>query len=138
MNTPTIPTLPPFIPRKPIKYKPRVPAPAPLLQTLRLVSAVYDDTVPMVFLTFDRPVNALAMVVGAVTVNDGTFNNGVYGGIGGPGIESPTVISVVLERIGDTPAGPATLSASALSGIVAVDDGGTWAGVSGLGLPYDG
>jgi len=30
------------------------------------------------------------------------------------------------------------MDASAASGIVAVDDGGTWAGVSELGLPFDG
>jgi hypothetical protein len=107
------------------------------LQTLVLVSASYDETVPMVFLTFDRPVNALAMVVSAVTVNDGSIAPGLYGGAGVPGIESPTVISVVLARLGDTPVGPVMLNATALTGIVAVDDGGTWAGVTDVGLPFD-
>jgi hypothetical protein len=119
------------------KRRSSVMTPAPL-QTLVLVSASYDENVPMVFLTFDRPVNALAMAVGAVTVNDGSINSGIYGGVGAPGVESPTVISVVLEYLADAPVGPVTLSATALSGIVAVDDGGTWAGVSELGLPFDG
>jgi hypothetical protein len=107
-------------------------------QTLVLVSASYDDTIPMVFLTFDRAVDASALVVSAVTVKDGSIAPGLYGGDGPPGIESPTVISIVLARLGDTPAGPVTLSATALTGLVAVDDGGTWAGVSDVGLPFDG
>jgi hypothetical protein len=106
-------------------------------QTLVLVSAVYDDTVPMVFLVFDRAVDGSAFRTGQVIVNDGSLNNGVYGGIGAPGIESPTTISVVLERLGDTPAGPVTLSATSLTGVVAVDDRGTWAGLIDVGLPYD-
>jgi hypothetical protein len=39
---------------------------------------------------------------------------------------------------GAPPFGPVTLSATALTGLRAVDDGGTWAGVSDVGLPYDG
>ena len=125
-----------IIPPIPARRARKTTPPAPK-QTLVLVSASYDDTIPMVFLTFDRAVDASVFVVGAVSVNDGSIAPGLYVGAGVPGIESPTVISVVLERLGDTPAGPVTLSATALTGIVAVDDGGTWAGVSDVGLPYD-
>jgi hypothetical protein len=124
----------------PLIYRRRagVAKPRKAPQTLVLVSASYDDTIPMVFLTFDRAVNASALVVAAVTVNDGSIAPGLYGGDGPPGIESPTTISIALARLSDTPVGPVTLSASALTGLKAVDDGGTWAGVSELGLPFDG
>jgi hypothetical protein len=45
---------------------------------------------------------------------------------------------VALEFLASAPLAPVTLTATALTGIVAVDDGGTWAGVSELGLPFDG
>ena len=137
MDTPTMPTLPPFIPRKPIKYKPRV-VPAPLLQTLTLVSASYDETVPVLTLIFDRAINASAFVASQVIVTDGSINNTVYRGVGPATVEGPTRISVALVRLADAPPAPVTLTATALTGIIAVDDGGTWAGVSELGLPYDG
>jgi hypothetical protein len=137
MDTP-IQTLPPFIPRKPMKYKPRVPAPAPFLQTLALISAFYDESVPAVFLTFDRAVDASALVASQVIVNDGSIAPGIYGGVGAAGILSPTQIAVTLERLADAPVGPVTLTATASTGLVAVDDGGTWAGVADVGLPFDG
>jgi hypothetical protein len=107
-------------------------------QTLVLVSASYDENEPVLFLTFDRAVDASAFVAGQVIVNDGSFDSGVYGGVGPAGILSPTQISVVLELLSGTPPGPVTMTATALTGLAAVDDGGTWAGVSDVGLPFDG
>jgi hypothetical protein len=77
-------------------------------------------------------------VASAVIVNDGSIAPGICGGVGPAGILGPTQIAVSLERVGDAPFGPVTLTASALTGLVAADDGGTWAGVNDLGLPYDG
>jgi hypothetical protein len=91
-----------------------------------------------VFLTFDRAVNASGFVASAVIVNDGSIAPGIWGGVGPAGILGPTQIAVSLERLGDAPFGPVTLSATASTGLVAVDDGGTWAGVTDVGLPYDG
>ncbi len=53
-----------------------------------------------------------------------------------PAILNPTTIIVSLEETGPAPLPSVTLSATALTRIVAVDDGGTWAGVSGLALPF--
>jgi hypothetical protein len=52
-----------------------------------------------------------------------------------------TVVSPVLVRITMVSAGAMSgsgtkLTATAGSGIVAVDDGGTWDGVTGLALPF--
>jgi hypothetical protein len=121
--------------RKP-RAKP-TPPPAPP-QTLVLVSASYDESVPAVFLTFDRAVDAAAFVAAQVIVNDGSIAPGIWGGVGPAGILAPTQIAVSLERLGDAPVGPVMLSATASTGLTAVDDGGTWAGVSGVGLPFDG
>jgi hypothetical protein len=106
--------------------------------SLTLVSASYDESVPAVFLTFDRAVDVSAFVASQVIVNDGSIAPGIWGGVGPAGILSPVQIAVGLERLGDAPVGPVTLSATALTGLVAVDDGGTWAGVTDVGLPFDG
>jgi hypothetical protein len=114
------------------------PAEATPPQTLVLVSANYDETVPVLTLIFDRAIDASGFVAGQVIVNDGSFLNGVYGGVGPATVEGPTRISVALEFLAAAPLAPVTLTATALTGVTAVDDGGTWAGVSELGLPFDG
>jgi hypothetical protein len=103
-----------------------------------LISASYDENVPMLTLTFDRAIDASAFVAAQVVVNDGSFDNGVYGGVGPAIVDSPTTIGVALEFLASTPPAPVTLNATALTGLRAVDDGGTWAGVSDVGLPFDG
>src|SRR5258706_16154197 len=117
-----------FQPRKVPHRRPRTPIPTAPPQTLVLVSASYDESVPAVFLTFDRAVDVFAFVAAQVIVNDGSIAPGIWGGVGAAGILSPTQIAVSLERLGDAPVGPVTLTASALTGLAAVDDGGTWAG----------
>jgi hypothetical protein len=134
--------LPTFIPRRPFRHRARGGAdqtapPAPP-QTLVLVSANYDENVPVLTLIFDRAIDASAFVASQVIVNDGSLNNGVYGGVGPAMVEGPSRISVALEFLGAAPPAPVTLTATALTGLTAVDDGGTWAGVSELGLPFDG
>jgi hypothetical protein len=106
-------------------------------QTLVLVSANYDETVPVLTLVFDRAIDASAFVPGQVIVSDGSINMSVYGGVGPATMDAPTRITVPLARLGDAPLAPTTLSATASTGLRAVDDGGTWAGVSDVGLPYD-
>ena len=113
----------------------RVPTPR---ATLTLVSANYDDTVPLLSLVFDRAIDASAFVAAQVIVSDGSINMSLYGGVGPAIVEAPERISVALERLGATPLAPTTLTASAITGITAVDDGGSWAGVSDVGLPFDG
>ena len=108
------------------------------LQTLVLVSASYDEIGLTLFLTFDRAVDASGLVAAQLTVDDGSINSSIYGGVGAATVISPTQISIALVRLGDAPLAPVTLTATALTGIVAVDDGGSWAGVTDLGLPYDG
>jgi hypothetical protein len=106
--------------------------------TLVLVSASYDENVAVLTLTFDRAIDASGLSAAQITVYDGSFNSDAYAGSGAAMILSPTTIQIALVITGPASVAPVTMTASALSGIVAVHDGGTWAGVSELGLPYDG
>jgi hypothetical protein len=49
---------------------------------------------------------------------------------------TPASVRIFMNPIGEAEVGAVTLSASAASGIVAVDDGGTWSGASALALPF--
>src|SRR2546423_1059530 len=113
------------------------PAEAAVPRTLTLVSASYDQDAGTVMLAFDRAIDAAGFQGTAVALADGVFSGGTFEGAAGPpAILNPTTIIVSLEEVGPAPLPSVTLSASALTGIVAVDDGGTWAGVSGLALPF--
>jgi hypothetical protein len=108
------------------------PAPAALM----LVAASFDTVGVTALLTFDRAVDASGFVADQVTVIDGVTNASKYGGVGAATVISPTTIRVALDWIDDGPLGAVTLTATGLTGIVAVDDGGTWAGVTDLVLPF--
>ena len=112
----------------------RVPPapPAPLT----LVSATYDEAVPSVTLTFDRPVDITGFVGSAVIVDDATFTGLRYDGTGGAALGGAATVVVTLISIADPTGVAVTLDASAGNGIVAADDGGPWEGVSDLSLPF--
>ena len=114
------------------------PAPPTPPQTLVLVSAYYDESEAVLTLAFDRAVDASGLVAGQIAVDDGSFNSHTYAGSGAAVVVSPTAIQISLAITGSAAAGPVTMDASALTGLTAVDDGGTWAGVTELGLPFDG
>ena len=129
-----------FQPRKPSHRRPRptVPPDAAPPATLTLVSAYYDENEAILTLAFDRAVDASGLSAAQIMVADGSFNAHTYAGSGAAVVVSPTTIQVTLAITGAAAAGPVTMDASALTGLTAVDDGGTWAGVSELGLPFDG
>jgi hypothetical protein len=104
---------------------------------LVLTAATFDATGPNVLMTFDRAVDATGMDVGQVRLFDGetTFRN--YVGQGVMTQASPESVRVSLTELGATGAGNVSLTVLDENGIVAVDDGGTWEGVSGLALPYE-
>ena len=104
---------------------------------LTLVAAEYiamDGT--FLRLTFDRAVDVAGMVGSQITVDDAINLGERFAATGAVTVESPTRVLVVLDLIGDSTGSGTTLDAGAGNGIVAADDGGTWAGVSELGLPY--
>ena len=115
---------------------PNAPPPAPPA-ALVLVAAAYDENDAIVFLTFDRPVNVAAFDGSAVFLGDPTFNSTAYAGTSPAYLDAPTVVRVVLTATGPYFNTEVDLNVSGVNGIVAVDDGGTWAGTGGiLFLPY--
>ena len=103
---------------------------------LTLVSATYDIETESVILSFDRAVNVTGFDPAAITVQDGEFAAGLFVGSGPATVVNPTTIKVFLEEIGGPTVPDVELTATAATGIVAVDDGGTWAGVMNLVLPF--
>ena len=134
----TLTPIPTFIPRKPIRYRQKAGGPkeqaAPV--ALTLVSATYDVDTQSVTLTFDRAVNVAAFAPTAVTLQDGIYTGGSFVGSGPATVINPTTIQVFLEQIGSPTVSDVELSATASTGIVAADDGGTWAGVTNVVLPF--
>ncbi len=101
---------------------------------LVLVAAEFDET-PRVVLTFDRPIDIAGIVPGAIVVKQAALG-AIYNGVGPATLATPTTVVIVLEFT-DEYFGPTdTLMASAGNGIVAVDNGGTWAGATELELPF--
>jgi len=103
---------------------------------LTLVSATYDIETESVILSFDRAVDVAAYDPAAITVQDGEFAAGLFVGSGPATVVNPTTIQVFLEQIGSPTVSDVELWATAGTGIVAVDDGGTWAGVTAVVLPF--
>ena len=118
------------------RLPPAPPPPPPPPAALVLVSATYDVGIPSVRLTFDRAIDIGAFNGTTVVVDDAADSGNAYQGTGGAFHVGANALEIFL--VDPTPATGTgtTLSTGAGNGIVAVDDGGTWAGVLGLALPF--
>lgn len=126
-----------FQPRKQIRRRepPPLPAPPPPV-ALTLVQARYDSTEVVLRLTFDRAVDVDAFASSAVTVGDGLYNLSNYVATAAS-LEAPEVVRIALEPTGPFQYTDVMMEASAATGIIAADDGGTWPGTPGsIVLPY--
>ena len=101
---------------------------------LTLVSASYVEGTSIT-LTFDREINVAGLVGSAILVNDPS-NGSQFAATGSVTVIDPTTVEIGLVFVQDWSAGDISLNATAGTGIVAVDDGGTWAGVTDLALPF--
>jgi hypothetical protein len=108
-------------------------APGPAV-ALTLVAATWEES-PSVTLVFDRPVDVSGLDVALVRVDIGPLGSS-YVGYQAPIVVSPTTVQILLSGVGDYPGPGVVLNAPADTGIVAADDGGTWAGVADLSLPF--
>lgn len=106
--------------------------PAPV--ALVLVAAEYEQPVS-VTLTFDRDIDITSLVAAEVSVDDG-LESIAYVGVGTGTLLTPRKVVIALVEDGGQGSPLVTLTALANTGIVAVDDGGTWAGVNALELPW--
>jgi len=121
---------PPYRKSKRIKFPPPV-APPPV--ALVLVEAVYTSGLS-VMLTFDRAINVAAFNGFQITLRDGLQETLYQAGTAST--PSANVAVLTLEQSGTYFGAETTLTATASTGIVAANDGGTWAGVTNLQLPF--
>ena len=113
-----------------------LPTPPPV-QALTLVAATYDpDIGPTLRLTFDCAIDIDALDGQQIVVDDNANLNLKFDAVGVATLESPTRVAITLEEIDVGTGEGITLDATTDSGIVAVDDGGTWDGVTELALPF--
>src|SRR5689334_511333 len=126
----TIPFLPFYARRK----RARVSAPTPPV-ALTLVSAHYGAG-DWLRLQFDRNISIDDVDGSQIVVDDDAETGDRYDCTGGAELIGPATVQFSLNRIGSASESGEHLIASATSGIVASDDGGTWAGVSDLALPF--
>ena len=116
-----------------IKSKPNAARPAvPVV----LTAAVYDSDELLLVLTFDRAVDVSGIVGAAILVDDQQHNDATFAATGAVEQVSEAVVQIGLELVGDSTGVGVHLDAAAGNGIVAVNDGGTWAGASDLVLPF--
>ncbi len=129
-----MPLPPTIIPVKP-RIRRRRRAVVNVVPPLVLVSAGYEPDVPSIDLLFERDIDFSGIDVSAFTVADGVIAMCTWVGTGSYWLGSRWV-QVLFTRVGDF-SGPGTLmTVGAGNGIVAVEDGGAWAGVAGMGLPW--
>ena len=102
---------------------------------LTLVSAIYDAGAA-VTLTFDRPIDIAALDGSAIVVEDGVHSEFRYNGTAGATLLSPVTVQIELAGVEEWTGPDIRLDAASANGIVAVDDGGAWGGVSELPLPF--
>ncbi len=128
------PTAPPFRKRRKPAEKKR-PAPAPAA-TLTLVEAAYDEVAQTIRLTFDRAIDIAGLDGTQIVVDDGAITGTRYEAVGTATLDGPAAVVIGLLELGPSEDPGTLLSAGAGTGIVAVDDGGTWSGVTDVALPF--
>jgi hypothetical protein len=130
-------TLPPtkYPRRRHHRFKPRAATQAPPA-ALTLTAAAYDKDVPFVDLAFDRAIDIDAIDVTQIIVDDDVFTGSRLVGFETAVLINATTVRVPLNPIDGAMHPDIHLTVGAGNGIVAVDDGGMWAGVDVLALPF--
>jgi hypothetical protein len=111
--------------------------PPPTPAALTLVAAEYNHVDgPVVILTFGRAVEIGGLDGSQIVVDDADDSGLKFAATGAATLDDPATLRVVLNEIGDATGTGTTLTAGAGNGLVAADDGGAWAGVTDLELPF--
>jgi hypothetical protein len=110
------------------------PPPAPLVLAAAELT-VDPENNAFVRLSFDRAIDVAGLDPSQITVDDEPGAGWAYAGTGVSSIPDPQSVIVALA-ITVPASGDTRLNATNATGIVAVDDGGTWAGATDLPLPY--
>jgi hypothetical protein len=119
--------------RRPAKER---AAARPVGRALVLVSGDYvlGDSGYVLQLGFDRAISMAGYDGSVVAVTDGAIVYLRYLATGPATLVNPTTVQIGLVSQGDWEGEDVHLSAGAGNGIVAVDDGGAWAGVADMVL----
>jgi hypothetical protein len=115
------------------RYKPRQTAAAPL--TLALVSASYNHSAPSLTLVFNQAISIAGLHGASIVVEDGTYSGSSLTATGSATLTNSTTLVLGLVVLSDSTPG-LTLMASSGNGIVAVNGGAAWVGVTALALPF--
>jgi hypothetical protein len=127
----------PLRPRKhpPQRYARLGPPPAPPV-ALTLVAAAIYPVGPRIRLQFDRAIEVGGRDGSQIIVDAGDITSLVYVATGPATLIDPATVEIELVETGPTEGIQMLLTATAATGIVAADDGGTWAGCTDLVLPF--
>ena len=109
---------------------------APPAAALVLVEASFDEGAPTLRLAFDRAIDIEDLSGAQVTVEAGNVTGTRYEALGTATLDGPNAVVIGLLETGPSASGDTLLSAGPGNGIVAIDDGGVWSGVSELVLPF--
>lgn len=102
---------------------------------LSLVAGSFDPAGRYLSLTFDRAIAIAGIHTTQITLDDGSTRNQYQGDSAGASVSGAT-LSLLMDITGSSPSGLVLLFAPATTGIAAVNDGGTWAGVDNFVLPF--
>src|SRR5688572_12809514 len=131
-----MPVLVPLIPflRRRRNRRPAA-APTPPVTGPVLVSAQWDVGTMVLTLTFDRPVNATGLQPDTVVVVDGSAVT-EYRCNGDVGQPTPESAEILVAEFGEFTGSGVAMTATEPTGIVAIDGGTQWGGVTNLALPF--
>ena len=101
---------------------------------LTLVAASYNEA-SWVRVSFDRAISIGAINPSQITVRDGSMDGQIFVGVSATLI-SPVMVEIALAAVEPFSDEYVALYATATTGILAVNNGGTWAGVNELVLPF--
>ncbi len=107
-------------------------SPAPVAPLVLVAAELLAEAIQ---LTFDRAI-ALDDLNGSALRVDDNESATTYVGINSAVLIDPATVQITLMYLEYYSGGARILNAGANSGIVAVDDGGTWAGGEALPLPF--
>ena len=87
-------------------------------------------------LAFDRAIDLAGFDPSQITVQDPNNTGFAYAGTGVVDTPDPQTVVVEMGQTGSSIGALDVMSATGATGIVAIDDGAAWAGVTDLGLPW--
>ena len=127
-----------YLAKKPPRRRRRagVSSQPPPAVALTLVEASFDENAPAVRLIFDRAIDIASLDGAQIVVDAGNVTGSRYEATGAASLDGTDAVVIGLVVLGASITFSTLLTAGATTGIVAIDDGGTWAGVTDLGLPY--